>query len=448
LLLPYDCRMILSAFDNKIPFFIAAFIFQLTAFLMMAFDPVPHGFGPLTLEIGPVLLIIGIILPVMGLSRFNSLKEWPKYVKTKPIRSAGFIASFVISFTTYWLTLEPTASLWDCAETIAAACKLQVPHTPGIPLTLLIARLFSMLALGDVFKVAWFVNLMSAYFSSLAVGFIFLIAWYFGSKFFNDKWVLFIGSLGGALCLAYTDSFWFSAVEAETYGPSIFFMVFLIWLSIQGSMVEEKDQKRWILRMSYLIGLSYCIHPMCILILPVCVLIWRFRTHAGNWKQMILSVVLGIICILFISKIVAVDFFEWSFKLDLFLVNRLFFPFYSGVFLLLFLLSGAIIFIWMRHKRSRLMLASIVMIIMGFSPYIMLFIRSSQLPPINEFSPNNLAKIKPYMNRESYPARCCMDLILMQKLRIHLQRRLAMSWTMITIRPLEKSPNTITIMNA
>lgn len=372
---------------------------------MMAFDPVPYGLGPLTLSLGPVLLIIGIILPVIGLSECNSLKNWVAYIKTEPIKSAGFLASFMIPFTTYLLTLEPTASLWDCSETIAAAYKLQVPHTPGIPMTLLVAKLFSMLALGNVFKVAWYINLVSACFSALAVSFSFLIAWYFGSKFIRDKWALFMGSLGGACCLAYSDSFWFSAVEAETYGPSIFFMVFLVWLSIQGSRLEEKDRKRWILTISYLAGLSYCIHPMCILILPVCVLIWRSRAHPANWKQVCLSVGLGIISIIFINKIIAVDFFEWAFKLDLFLVNQLSFPFYSGVILLFLLLAGAIIFIWTRYKRSRLILSSIVMIIAGFSPYLMLFTRSSQLPPINEFSPNNLAKIKPYMNRESYPSR-------------------------------------------
>ena len=371
----------------------------------MAFDPVPYGLGPLTLSMGPILLIIGIVLPAIGLTGSRSLKNWLTYIKTEPIKSAGFLAAFMIPFIAYVFTLEPTASLWDCSETIAAAYKLQVPHTPGIPLVLLIARLFSMLALGDVYKVAWCINFMSACFSALAVSFSFLITWYFGSKFIYDKWTLFTGSLGGVLCLAYSDSFWFSAVEAETYGPSIFFMVFLAWLSIQGSGVEKNDRKRWILKLSYLAGLSYSIHPMCILILPVCVLIWRSRAYPVNWKQVFLSVGLGIICILFINKIVAVDFFEWAFKLDLFLVNQLSFPFYSGVFLLLLLLAGGIIFTWTRYKRARLILSSIVMIIAGFSPYLMLFTRSSQLPPINEFSPNNLAKIKPYMNRESYPSR-------------------------------------------
>lgn len=381
-----------------------AFVFQVSAFLLMGLDPVSYGFGSLTLWVAPILLFIGLVCPAIGLTNFGNLKRWKQYLKAEPLKSFGFLVAFTISFITYLLTLEPTASIWDCSETIAAAYKLQVPHTPGTPLTLLIARLFAMLALGDVYQVAWFVNLMSASFSALAVGFSFLVTWYFGSKIFQGKWVLFMGSLGGVLCMAFSDSFWFSAVEAETYGPSVFFMVFLIWLSIQLSVLEGKDRRRGALLLAYLIGLSYCIHPMCILILPVCTLIWR-RHQAENWKQAVLSIALGVGYILFISKTVAVDLFEWAFKLDLFLVNRWSFPFYSGVFLLLFLLSGTIVFTWIRFKRTRLVLASIVMIVAGFSPYFMLFIRSAKQPPINEFSPGNLAKIKPYMNRESYPSR-------------------------------------------
>lgn len=372
---------------------------------MMAFDPTPQGFGVLTLWIAPVLLIIGLAFPAIGLTTSFSLAKWRNAIKAEPIQTVGFITAFVVSFTTYLFTLEPTASLWDCSETIAAAYKLQVPHTPGTPLTLLIARLFAMLAFADVYQVAWFVNLMSASFSAMAVSFLFLIGWHFGHKLSQDRWVLLIGSLGGAFTLAFSDSFWFSAVEAETYGPSIFFMVFLIWLSIQGSRLEEKDRRRTVLLLSYLVGLSYCIHPMCILILPVCVLIWREKVQAKDWKQMVFSVALGIGYILFISKTVAVDLFEWAFQLDLVLVNSWSFPFYSGVFLLLILLSGAIIFVWKKYEKARLTLAATLMLVAGFSPYFMLFIRSSHQPPINEFSPRNLAKIKPYMNRESYPSR-------------------------------------------
>ncbi|MEO9484732.1 MAG: DUF2723 domain-containing protein [Ekhidna sp.] len=386
-------------------YFAVALTFQFVAILLMALDSSPHGFSTLSLTVAPILLITGILLPVVGLSKLETLRSTLKSFKVKSFQSLGFIGSFLVAFITYALTLEPTASLWDCSETIATAYKLQVPHTPGTPLTLLIARLFSMLAMGDVYKVAWFINLMSGFFSALAVGILFLFTWHFGRKLFQNKWVVLIGSFGGALCLTFSDSFWFSAVEAETYGPSVFFMLLLIWLSIRGSFLEGYDRKLKLLQIAYFTGLSYCIHPMCILILPVCALIWRFRYHPLNWKQITISLAIGLGSILFISKVIAVDLFEWAFRLDLLLVNGLSLPMYSGVFALLLIIALVITVVWRKVKKSRLTLMALCMVVLGFTPYMMLFVRSSKLPPINEFAPNNLAKIKPYMNRESYPSR-------------------------------------------
>ncbi|MEQ8469716.1 MAG: DUF2723 domain-containing protein [Marinoscillum sp.] len=397
--------MKISALLKEHSLVVLSVLFQLAALLMMALDPEPHGFGILTLWIAPILLIIGLILPAVALARFAALKDWKKKLSTSPYKSLGFLMVFGISFITYFLTLEPTASLWDCSETIAAAYKLQVPHTPGTPLTLLIGRLFSMLAFDDVTRVAWCVNLMAGFFSALAVGFAYLITWHFGKRIIPSRWPLIFGSIGGALCLTFSDSFWFSAVEAETYGPSVFFMVFLIWLTIKGAEHEGAARKRHVYLLSYLVGLSYCIHPMCILILPVCFLIWRFRAPNQSWKQMGISFLMGVVSILFISKVIAVDLYEWAFQLDLLLVNQLSMPFYSGVFLLLVLLVTVSILLWKKFTKSRAIVVCIWLVIAGFTPYLMLFIRSGQMPPINEFTPNNLAKIKPYMNRESYPGR-------------------------------------------
>ena len=385
--------------------FLLAFAFQIGAFFLMTYDPTPQGFGWTSLKLAPMLLIIGLLLPAIAFSRKLTLSNLKSTLVKDLIKAAGFIAAFIIPLIVYAMTLEPTASLWDCSETIATAYKLQVPHTPGIPLTLLIAKLFSLLSFGDVSKVGWYINFMSAFFSALAVGFCYLITWYFGSQFIRNRWVLFIGSVAGSLCLAFSDSFWFSAVEAETYGPSIFFMVFLIWLTIKGNEKEVNDRKARIYQLAYLTGLSYCIHPMCILILPVCVLIWRNKEQKSSWKQMLISVMIGVLFILFISKVIAVDLFEWVFKLDLFLVNKWNLPFYSGVLLLMLLMSGGLMIVWKKYEKARMMIVCLLMLLLGFSPYLMLFIRSSKLPPINEFVPNNLAKIKPYMNRESYPSR-------------------------------------------
>lgn len=397
--------MKLNVISRKRICFVLALVFQLTALLLMAFDPEPHGFGVLTLWIGAIMLIIGILLPIFGMTSMRPISEWFASLRRNPFQSVGFLVAFLVSFITYLVTLEPTASLWDCSEMIAAAYKLQVPHTPGTPLTLLFGRLFSMMALGDVSEVAWYINLMSAFFSAGAVGFTFLITRYFGGALFADKWVLFLGSLGGALCLAFSDSFWFSAVEAETYGPSIFCMLLLIWLSKEGSKLDEDKRQSRLQLLSYLVGLSYCVHPMCILVLPVCFLIWRGGSLAIKWKSAAISFSLGIVSILFISKVISVDLFEWIFKLDLWLVNGWSLPLYSGLVFFVLIVAGLTFIVWKKYAVSRVVITSIFLVIVGFSPYLMLFVRSAKQPPINEFSPRNLAKIKPYMNRESYPSR-------------------------------------------
>ena len=112
------------------------------------------------------------------------------------------LSAFVISLTTYLLTLEPTASLWDCSEFIASSYKLQVPHSPGTPLSLLVGRLFTWLAFGDTSKVAWSINVMSAFFSALTVYTIYYIIYFFGERMMTDvmsgtrrsssRWHLFV----------------------------------------------------------------------------------------------------------------------------------------------------------------------------------------------------------------------------------------------------------------
>lgn len=394
-----------QAFLRRNGVFVLAAALQLVALILMSVDPEPHGFGVLTLWIAPPLLFLGLALPVWGLSNRVSISELKDSIKSNVVHWLGLVLVVLVAFTTYLTTLEPTASLWDCSETIAAAYKLQVPHTPGTPLTLLVGRLFSMMALGEVTEVAWFVNLMAGFFSALAVGLVYLITAYFGQHLVKSHWVVSLGAAIAALTLTFSDSYWFSAVEAETYGPSVFFMVWLIWLTIKGKKLQGEHKTRRIYLLSYLIGLAYCIHPMSILILPVCFLIWRFSEPNQNWKQMALSFGLGVAVILFVSKVVAVDLFEWTFQADLLAVNDLSLPFYSGVFLVLAVLLGVGLWIWKRYERFRVPLLALALIIAGFSPYLMLFVRSAKLPPINEFSPSNLAKIKPYMNRESYPSR-------------------------------------------
>ena len=150
--------------------FLISGVLIIGGYLCMMLDAVPNGFGMLTLDVAPVLLLCGFILPVAGIlgsSQWNAFFDLRDFRSERQKHIAG-LSVFVVALAVYVLTLEPTASLWDCGEFIAAAYKLQVPHTPGTPLTLLVGRLFTMLAFGDAQKVAWCMNLMSAVFSALS----------------------------------------------------------------------------------------------------------------------------------------------------------------------------------------------------------------------------------------------------------------------------------------
>ena len=81
---------------------------------------------------------------------------------------------FVVAALTYLLTLEPTASFWDCPEFISQGYKLEVGHPPGNPIFMLAARFFVNFAFGDITKVALMVNAMSAL---LSAGTILLLFW-------------------------------------------------------------------------------------------------------------------------------------------------------------------------------------------------------------------------------------------------------------------------------
>ena len=155
--------------------FIAAIAVISIAYLLMAIDPKPNGFGVLTLWFAPPILLVGFALPVIGIVGFNTVRKWRVQIKTA--RHLAGLAVALIALIMYALTLEPTASLWDCSEFIAAAYKLQVPHTPGTPLSLLVGRIFTMFA-SQPTDVALMVNFSSAFFSALCTFLVYHIIYF------------------------------------------------------------------------------------------------------------------------------------------------------------------------------------------------------------------------------------------------------------------------------
>lgn len=387
--------------------FVAAILLLAIAYTLMIVDPVEYGFGVLTLWIAPPLLLLAFFLPVIGILGVNSNGRIFPFIKENPLKHIGGFVVFAITICTYAVTLEPTASLWDCSEFIAAAYKLQVPHSPGGPLFLLIARLFSMLAINDVSKVAVMINIMSAVFSALTVYIVYYLIYFLGARSQtpdsrSGQHLLILAALCGSLCLTFSDSFWFSAVEAESYAAAAFFLLLLVWLIVTGKDLVGEDRSRRLILIFYIAGLSYCVHPMCLLALPLLPLCWYVRDDMITLKNLVLSVGIGLSIVIVINRLVAVGFFQMLFSFDLFFVNSLHLPFYSGALMLVITLVALFVLLLRRFKRHMQYTWAAIFLLLGFLPYIMLFIRSNHNPPIDETNPENLALIKAYMNRESY----------------------------------------------
>jgi hypothetical protein len=392
--------------------FAVALLLITTAFLCMAFDSSVNGFGILTRTLAPPVLLAGLLLPIPGILGFeySTLKALYTILRTNTFKHSGAVLVFIVSLVTYLATVEPTASLWDCSEFMAASYKLQVPHTPGTPLSLLIGRLFSMFAGGDVTRVALALNTMSALFSALTISLVYYIIFDMAYSIISNSsrqslWAVIASATGGSLCLAFSDTFWFSAVEAETYGAACFFMVLMVWMILKGKNAPEPLRSRWLILISYITGLAFCIHPMCLLALPVLPFTWYVQEDRLTFRAIAVTTGVGCFLILAINRFVSVGIFEAAFYLDLFLVNSLNAPFYTGAFVLLVALVFTFRLLLQRFRIYKTYSWSVVFLLAGFLPYGMLFIRSNHNPPIDENSPENLSMIKAYMNRESYGTR-------------------------------------------
>ncbi len=328
-------------------------------------------------------------------------------------------AIFLVAIATYMLTLEPTASLWDCGEFIACADKLQVPHPPGAPFFLLTGRMFSFFAGGDVTKVAYWINTMSALSSAFTVLFLFwsitLLARKMVKKTTDGAYsvgegiaILGAGAIG-ALALTFSDSFWFSAVEAEVYAMSIFFTAFVVWAMLKWeSVADEEGADRWLLLIAYGIGLSIGVHLLNLLTIPALGFIYYFKkykqpTLAGMLATFgIASVLLLVVQIGIIPGLPSMAMaFELSF------VNTFGMGFNSGIIFFFLLLVGGLAFgiyysTKISHRILNLCLLGLTFIIIGYSSYGIVLVRSQFNPPIDENNPEDGPRFISYLLREQY----------------------------------------------
>jgi hypothetical protein len=327
----------------------------------------------------------------------------------------GWLA-FAISAFVYISTIEPTGSFWDCGEFIASSFKLQVGHPPGAPLFLMMGRIMSLFAGGDVTLVSVMINIMSALMSAGTILFLFWTITILTKKILAPAKdvepgnIIAIMGAGfvGALAYTFSDSFWFSAVEGEVYASSSFFTAIVFWAMFKWDAVaDEKHANRWIILIAYLMGLSIGVHLLNLLTIPALAFIYYFRkykvTTAGIIKTAMAGVaILGVIQYGIISTLVKI-----AAKADLMFVNGFGMPFWSG-FVIFFLGVSAALYFGLKRTRERnmpiwnLSLLCVVFILVGYSSYAMIVIRSNANTPMDENDPEHAFNLLSYINREQY----------------------------------------------
>lgn len=323
---------------------------------------------------------------------------------------------FAIAYITYLLTMEATASLWDCGEFLATAYKLEVTHSPGAPLFMMLGRLFGLVA-PSLDKVAIYINSMSALMSGFTILFLFWTITHFAKKLLvkqdgdmNTGNLIAIMGAGavGALAYTFSDTFWFSAVEAEVYASSSFFTAIVFWAVLKWEhAADEPHADRWLILIFYLMGLSIGVHLLNLLTIPAIVMVYYFKRYTVTTRGSIIAFLIGCGVLAFVQfgiiqyvPIVA----SWF---ELLFVNSFGLPLNTGAlfFLLLFLAGLGWLIIWGKKTGRYLLHLSalcIIFIMIGYSSYISLIIRSKADVPIDMGNPDNVMTLIPFLQRDQY----------------------------------------------
>ena len=338
----------------------------------------------------------------MNQQRINNLSGW---------------AVFCISLIVYVLTLEPTLSLWDCGEFLTSAYKLEINHSPGAPLFMLLGRVFSLFSFGNPGKAAFTINLVSAVSSAATILFLFWTIVWMVSKLEQKQGksyhllLKFGAATVGALSFAFTDSFWFSAVEAEVYALSSLFSAVGFWAATRWEReANQPDSSRWIFFIFFLIGLSIGVHLLNLLVIPSIGLIIYFRKYNYSIKGLALAILISGVGIIALLKIVIPGLLDLSKPLELFFVNELHFPIHSGLITYFILLIGVLsggIFLSHRKQLPKLNLAILCLtfFLIGYTSYVATIVRASAGVPINQGNPKTTFSLLNYLNREQYGTR-------------------------------------------
>ena len=322
---------------------------------------------------------------------------------------------FLVAAWTYISTIEPTSSFWDCGEFIATAYKLEVGHPPGAPLFMILARVASAFVSPENVPVA--VNTLSALASAFTILFLFWSITHMAHKLAtcNGEAVTLGGVIAilgsgvvGALAYTWSDSFWFSAVEGEVYAMSSFFTAIVFWAILKWeSEAGEAHSTRWLILIAYLMGLSIGVHLLNLLCIPAIAFVYYFKRYPVTPKGVVLTFVVSAVILGTIQAVIIPGIVKMAGWFELLFVNDFGMPFNSGNLVYTLLVVGAVVWglRWTQRTGKVLwntVILGVSVILVGYSTYAMIVIRSTANPPIDENNPENVFNLLSYLNREQY----------------------------------------------
>lgn len=322
---------------------------------------------------------------------------------------------FLIAAYTFVSTIEPTVSFWDCGEFIASAFKLEVGHPPGAPFFMLIGRAFT--AFSDKTVAAKMINIVSALSSALTIVFLFWTITHLAKKMVSKgasvltsgQMMAILGSgFVGSLSYCFSDTFWFSAVEGEVYAMSSLFTAVVFWAILKWENVADQPHaNRWIIFIAYLMGLSIGVHLLNLLAIPAIVFVYYFRKYEPTQKGLIYAAIGSILLLGIIQGGIIPQTIVLASKFELFFTNVLGLPFNTGLSIYILLIIG--FFVWAIHtsqKQGKVLAntiyLSIAVILIGYSTFTLIMVRSNANPPMDENNPEHMFSLLSYLNREQY----------------------------------------------
>ncbi|MBL7560158.1 DUF2723 domain-containing protein [Olleya sp. YSTF-M6] len=325
--------------------------------------------------------------------------------------------AFLIALITYTLTAEPTVSYWDAGEYILTSSKLQVGHPPGAPLFQMFGAVFSVFAF-DASQIGFLMNMMSAVSSAFAILFMFWTIILLLEKIIGNPELLKKGQkiavLGsafvGSLAFAFTDSFWFNAVETEVYAMATLIMAVMFYLGLRWEKdMHQPRGNRWLILIAFVVGLSFGIHFMGLLTIPAIGLIYFFKNYKTvTVKNFIIANVVSVAVLLFVFKLMFPNVLRYFSALELFFVNQIGLPFNSGSIIAGILLIAAFYYGLKYTIEKQLYpyntaILCLLFVLIGSSTWLMLPIRANANVVINENNPSSARELLAYYNLEQYP---------------------------------------------